>query len=98
MGDFLSWTRIGGRALPGRGRMEQVQGDEGAAEHDQRTGEIDRAQSPARDESEGRTGKPQREIETDRISAHRETTVLRRRAADRFDAQSGIDERITEAA
>ena len=82
----------------GRRRIEQVQGDEGAAKHDQRAGEIDRTQSPACDESKRRTGKAQGEIETDRVSAHRETTVLRGRAADRLDVKSGIDEGITEAA
>src|SRR5258707_5701734 len=98
MGDLLSWTRNGGRAVLGRRCIDQVQGDEGAAKHDQHAGEIDRTQSPARDQSKRRTGDAQREIETDRLSAHRETAVLRRRAADRLYAKSGIDEGIAEAA
>src|SRR6266853_2717771 len=98
MGDLLSLTRNGGHALLERRRIEQAQGDEGAAKHHQRAGEINRTQSPACDQSKRRTGKAQGEIETDRVSAHRETAVLRRRAADRLDAKSGIDQGITKAA
>src|SRR5947207_2882413 len=98
MGDLLSWTPNVSRVLGGRGRIEQVQSDEGAAKHDQRADEINRTQSSTCNQSKRGTGKTQGEIETDRIGAHRETTALRRRAADRFDAQSRIDEGITEAA
>ena len=84
--------------LGGRGRIEQVQSDEGAAKHDQRADEINRTQSSTCNQSKRGTGKTQGEIETDRIGAHRETTVLRWRAADCLDAKSGIDEGIAEAA
>src|SRR5205085_9074408 len=77
---------------------EELRGDHGGAKDKDRAREehgIDAR--PARDEPEHGAGDPKRQIEKRRVSAHGEALVLRRRAPNRFDAETRIDQRPAEA-
>src|SRR5690242_11906488 len=76
--------------------MQKSNCDDRGAERDERARKKDGAQTgPAGDESKRRARQPERQIEKRGVDAHGEAAAFHGRAADRFDTETRIDERIT---
>lgn len=72
--------------------------DQRSAQHGRRTDQKQSVQlRTGRDQSESGTGEALGEIEERGVGTHGETPALRRHAADRFNAESGIHQREAEA-
>jgi hypothetical protein len=74
-------------------------GNAGGAERSHDAGDEGRAEAgKVREQAESRGAEAQRHVKKGGVRAHRESSALGRRAPDRFDAQTRINQRVTGAA
>src|SRR4051812_9390405 len=80
------------------GPVEKGGCDAGRAERSNHAGRKRRTEtSEVREQTENRGTEPERHVQKCRVSAHREPSTLRWCAPNRFDAKTGINERVAES-